>query len=151
MQKIKDIAVVGAGLGGLTSAIALRQGFNVTVYEQSSSLAEIGAGVQLSPNAMKVLRAKGQRVSVDFSHTFFGWAAAAICSHRLQVRRMEMSNEIGSRVRYGRRFGGHRFGSSTFQPRDQEIQVTDHGLRMAVDTDSFVILLRSAPPADRFP
>ena len=38
MREIKDIAIVGAGLGGLTSAIALRrQGFNATVYEQSSS------------------------------------------------------------------------------------------------------------------
>jgi salicylate hydroxylase len=58
MREIKDFAVIGAALGGLTSASALQQrGFNVTVYEQSSSLAEIGAGVQLSPNAMKVLRA----------------------------------------------------------------------------------------------
>src|SRR5229473_1013394 len=32
----------------------------------------------------------------------------------------------------------------------REFRVTDHGLRMAVDTDSFVILFRSAPPADRF-
>jgi salicylate hydroxylase len=52
--------VVGAGLGGLTAAIALRQrGFDVTVYEQAQALGEIGAGIQLSPNATRVLIALG--------------------------------------------------------------------------------------------
>jgi salicylate hydroxylase len=56
MTEIRQVAVVGAGLGGLTAAIALRQrGFDVTVYEQSDRLGEIGAGIQLSPNAMRVL------------------------------------------------------------------------------------------------
>lgn len=54
------VAVVGAGLGGLTAALALLQrGYDVTVYEQAPELGEIGAGVQLSPNAMKVMRALG--------------------------------------------------------------------------------------------
>ncbi len=52
--------MIGAGLGGLTAAAALLQrGFDVTVYEQAGELGEIGAGVQLSPNAMKVMRALG--------------------------------------------------------------------------------------------
>src|SRR5690242_19054753 len=60
MGKVQNVAVVGAGLGGLNAAIALRQrGFHVTVYEQSDVLGEIGAGVQLSPNAMRVLMALG--------------------------------------------------------------------------------------------
>jgi salicylate hydroxylase len=46
MSEVKRVAVVGAGLGGLTAAIALRQrGFDATVYEQSPALGEIGAGV----------------------------------------------------------------------------------------------------------
>ncbi len=54
------VAVVGAGLGGLTAAAALhRRGIEVTVLEQAPQLGEIGAGVQLAPNAMKVLRALG--------------------------------------------------------------------------------------------
>ena len=54
------IAIVGAGLGGLTAANALlARGFDVTLYEQSNELKEVGAGVQLSPNAMKALMAMG--------------------------------------------------------------------------------------------
>ena len=52
------IAVVGAGIGGLTAALALnKRGFAVTVYEQTATLGEIGAGLHLSPNGMKVMRA----------------------------------------------------------------------------------------------
>ncbi len=54
------IAIVGAGLGGLAAANALlAKGFDVRLYEQSHELKEVGAGVQLSPNAMKVLMALG--------------------------------------------------------------------------------------------
>ena len=50
------IAVVGAGLGGLTAALAmLRRGYEVTVYEQASALTEVGAGLQLSANGTCVL------------------------------------------------------------------------------------------------
>ena len=52
------IAIAGAGIAGLTSAIALAQrGFQVQVFEQAPQLEEIGAGIQLSPNAMTVLGA----------------------------------------------------------------------------------------------
>ncbi len=44
------VAIVGGGMGGLTAAIALlRKGFDVTVYEQSEALTEIGAGIQITP------------------------------------------------------------------------------------------------------
>lgn len=53
---VKNIAVVGAGIGGLCCALALnKQGFSVTVYEQAATISEVGAGLQLSPNAMHVL------------------------------------------------------------------------------------------------
>lgn len=55
-RPIHEIAVAGAGLGGLTAALALlRQGFDVTVYEQAPELSEVGAGLQLSANATRVL------------------------------------------------------------------------------------------------
>ncbi len=54
------IAIIGAGLGGLTAAIALdRVGFDVQVYERSRQLGEIGAGIQISPNASRILHDLG--------------------------------------------------------------------------------------------
>ncbi len=68
------IAVIGGGIGGLTAAIALRQrGFDVSVYESSPELREIGAGVSLGPNAMKALRSLGledQVAAVGFSSEY---------------------------------------------------------------------------------
>lgn len=58
MSRVRRIAVVGAGLGGLAAAIALRrQGFDVRVYEQAPELAEFGAGINISPNSVKVFQA----------------------------------------------------------------------------------------------
>jgi salicylate hydroxylase len=54
------VAIIGGGIGGLTAANALsRAGVTVAVYEAAAELREIGAGVALHPNAMKVLRALG--------------------------------------------------------------------------------------------
>jgi salicylate hydroxylase len=52
----RSVIIAGAGIGGLTAALALaRNGFRVTVLEQVERLAEIGAGIQLSPNASRLL------------------------------------------------------------------------------------------------
>ena len=60
MNRRNRIAVVGAGLGGLTCAGFLqRDGFAVTVYEQAPAFSRIGAGIILSANVMKVLRRLG--------------------------------------------------------------------------------------------
>jgi salicylate hydroxylase/6-hydroxynicotinate 3-monooxygenase len=53
-------AIVGAGMGGLTAAATLRRsGYDVRVYEQATRFARIGAGIQMLPNSMKVLRGIG--------------------------------------------------------------------------------------------
>src|SRR3954470_10372803 len=60
MIRKPKIAVIGAGICGLTAAVALHQrNIDVEVYEQSPQIAEIGAGVSLSPNAVKAFRALG--------------------------------------------------------------------------------------------
>lgn len=57
---MSKVVVVGGGIGGLTAAHALaRRGFDVEVFEAAPELKEIGAGVALGPNAMKVLRSLG--------------------------------------------------------------------------------------------
>jgi salicylate hydroxylase len=52
----RTIFIAGAGIGGLTAALALaRQGFRIVVLEKAERLEEAGAGLQLSPNASRVL------------------------------------------------------------------------------------------------
>jgi 6-hydroxynicotinate 3-monooxygenase len=60
MSRKPTVAVIGAGMGGLASAaVLLRKGFDVRVYEQARQFTRLGAGIQMSPNAMKVLRGLG--------------------------------------------------------------------------------------------
>lgn len=50
------IAIVGAGIGGLAAGIALhRAGYSVEIFEQAAAIGEVGAGLSLTPNAMKAL------------------------------------------------------------------------------------------------
>jgi 6-hydroxynicotinate 3-monooxygenase len=59
-KKNLSIAVVGAGMGGLTVAATLRHfGMDVQIYEQAPRFARIGAGIQMMPNSMRVLRQIG--------------------------------------------------------------------------------------------
>lgn len=62
MASERHVIVAGAGIAGLTAALALsRKGLRVTVLEQAERLEETGAGLQLSPNALNVLFALGLR------------------------------------------------------------------------------------------
>lgn len=56
MAASRTIIVAGAGIGGLTASLALAaQGFRVVVLERAERLEEAGAGLQLSPNASRIL------------------------------------------------------------------------------------------------
>jgi len=60
------VAVIGGGIGGLSAALALlREGFDVQVYEQASRFGEIGAGIQISPNASRLLYRYGLAAAMD--------------------------------------------------------------------------------------
>jgi salicylate hydroxylase len=54
------VVVVGGGIGGAAAANALlRRGIEVRVYEQASALTEVGAGVGMAPNGIRMLRRLG--------------------------------------------------------------------------------------------
>src|SRR5260370_36162781 len=60
MTRAPRIAIVGGGVGGLAAALALeRRGAEIVICEQSPALNEIGAGLNLSPNALVALRVLG--------------------------------------------------------------------------------------------
>src|SRR5580704_100784 len=60
------ILIAGAGIGGLTAALALlRNGHQVQLYEQATELREVGAGVQLSANGTRVLIELGLRPAMQ--------------------------------------------------------------------------------------
>lgn len=60
------IAVIGGGIGGLSAALGLlKAGFDVRVYEQAPLFGEIGAGIQISPNASRLLRRLGLGTALE--------------------------------------------------------------------------------------
>lgn len=80
-----SIAIVGAGLGGLTAASTLRMaGLDVHVYEQAGRFTRLGAGIQMMPNSMKVLRRIGIEERVrgtsfePYSHLNRQWDTGAV-------------------------------------------------------------------------
>ena len=69
------IAIIGAGMGGMAAAGTLRQaGIEVEIYEQAHQFGRVGAGIQMLPNSMKVLRGIGveamlrERAFAPYSH-----------------------------------------------------------------------------------
>jgi salicylate hydroxylase len=60
VTRSRSVIIAGAGIGGLTAALALaRAGYRAVVLEQAERLEEAGAGIQLSPNATRVLTGLG--------------------------------------------------------------------------------------------
>ncbi|MBU2956703.1 FAD-dependent monooxygenase [Paracoccus sp. 1_MG-2023] len=81
----RRVAVIGAGIGGLVAAIALaRRGASVTVHERAPALTEVGAGIQLSANAVRVLDALG--------------LGPALRSVALRNRAVQLNDAAGRRV-----------------------------------------------------
>ena len=74
----KQVLIAGGGIGGLAAALAVsRAGWDVRLLERASTFSEIGAGLQLGPNVVKVLQAWGLADALE---------AIAARPERLQVR-----------------------------------------------------------------
>jgi 6-hydroxynicotinate 3-monooxygenase len=79
-----SVAVIGAGMGGLAAAAALRRAvIAVTIYEQAHRFARVGAGIQIGCNAMNVLRGFGLEAALrDWVYGYKAWTAP-LAEHRL--------------------------------------------------------------------
>ena len=89
---ISRVIVAGAGLGGLTLALALgRAGIDAVVIEQAEAFGEVGAGVQLSPNAARALFSLG--LEAEVRAIGFAPEAAEVRDHR--TGRLLLRNTLG--------------------------------------------------------
>ena len=100
MRRTTRIAVVGAGLGGLTVAGLLqRAGFTVKVYEQAPAFSRIGAGIHLSSNVMLVMR----RLGIERALSDIGLHPDAFVSRQWDTGEIlfELPLDAASEARYG--------------------------------------------------
>lgn len=103
MARRLRIAVIGAGIGGLAAACALRQrGLEAHVYERAAELGEVGAGLQLGPNAVKVLGALGIAQALD-AHAFEPTNIVSVSWDRAELRFREPLKAVATQ-KYGARY-----------------------------------------------
>jgi salicylate hydroxylase len=147
------IGIIGAGIGGLTAAVALRQaGFAVDVYEQAPELTEVGGGINLGPNAVRVLQRLGLGPALDrdgvrplFTHqrrwqdgrTLQRAMLNPLCEQlygapHLTIHRRDLLAAIASGFPLERVHLGHRLAG--FAERGDGVEAWfDNGARCAVD------------------
>jgi salicylate hydroxylase len=95
-----SVAVCGAGIGGVAASLALRQrGADVTIYERSPRLEEVGAGLQIGPNGMAVLDALG--LGPDIRTVGTRPEAIELVDHRRGARLMHVPLGDAAERRWG--------------------------------------------------
>jgi salicylate hydroxylase/6-hydroxynicotinate 3-monooxygenase len=130
-----SIAIVGAGIGGLAVAATFRQiGIDACVHEQAARFARIGAGIQMMPNSMKVLRRIGveeklrRTAFMPYSHLNREWdtgeikrelpmpeelfGAPYLCMHRADLHEALASAVPEETIHLGRKLVGLEQGAS---------------------------------------
>jgi 2-polyprenyl-6-methoxyphenol hydroxylase-like FAD-dependent oxidoreductase len=101
MTEVRGIAIVGGGLGGLAAANALAMfGFETEVFEQSPAVGEIGAGISISSQAVKALRAIGVGEKL---------AAVGNASEGIQTRNMQTGEPLEFRPSPALRYGAPHY------------------------------------------
>jgi 6-hydroxynicotinate 3-monooxygenase len=94
------VAIIGAGIAGLTAAATLRKiGVAAVIYEQARAFARIGAGIQMNPNAMKVLRGLGLESRIRGA----GFAPEVGCNRVWDTGEITYLHPMGEAIE--RRFG----------------------------------------------
>jgi len=99
-MSIRHILISGAGIGGLTAALCLvERGYDVTVLEQAAELKPLGAGLQLSANATRVLDQLGLTAALDEVTIRSGGKVVRLWSTGQQWQLFDLGGE--SLARYG--------------------------------------------------
>jgi 6-hydroxynicotinate 3-monooxygenase len=145
MRRTTRIAVIGAGLGGMTVAGLLqRSGFAVKVYEQAQAFSRIGAGIHLSSNVMLVMR----RLGIEKALSDIGLHPDAFVSRQWNTGEVlfELPFDPASEAHYGAAYiNVHRgdlhavlesaldHGTVTFGKRLRDIEDTGHAIRLAFE------------------
>lgn len=91
----KSIAVIGGGIGGASAALnLLRAGFDVHIYEQARAMREVGAGIQISPNASRIV----QHLGLGEKLAKFGVRPLAFHQRRWEDGRTLLRTPLGDAV-----------------------------------------------------
>jgi salicylate hydroxylase len=148
-----SIAVIGGGIGGLGAALSLhRAGFDVNVYEQAPELTEVGGGINMGPNAARILYRLGLGAALDrdavrpLSAHVRRWADGStlqkaplnpLCDElygapHLTVHRADLQRIIAAGLPSGRIHLGHRLVG--LEDRGDVVEAFfDNGGRIAAD------------------
>jgi salicylate hydroxylase len=95
MGRRGSVAIIGGGIGGLTAALSLlRAGFDVQVYEQANALSEVGAGINIGPNASRILHRLG--IADELERT--GVRPVTFDQRRWQDGRFLLRSPLGEQV-----------------------------------------------------
>lgn len=147
----KKVAVIGAGIGGLAVARALAlRGAQVTVLEQAPEIREVGAGLQISPNGMAVLRGLGLSDALRATGAVAAQAVSLRNACGTEVLRLDLARHAAGLEYYcvhradligvlaeGARAAGARLRLlhkvDRIQPGDMPEVVTGNGARVRAD------------------
>ena len=171
LSRMPDIAIIGGGIGGLSTAIALsQQGFDVELFEQAPVLLDLGAAIALWPNAMRALQHleiadkvldaagvitqihwlahNGQRInSIQLPQS----ETPAVALHRADLQRILLNSLPSPLVHLGHSFVDAKESSnSTTVAFDNQPSISCRYVIGADGVHSDVRLLVTEKPVDRF-
>jgi 2-polyprenyl-6-methoxyphenol hydroxylase-like FAD-dependent oxidoreductase len=129
---VKKGIIIGAGIGGLSAALALlKKGIDVRIYEQASEMNEVGAGIWIAPNGLKVLEELGisdeviasgkalTRVSIidckerpisviETGQLMLKYKFTTIAIHRARLQKILASHIPANMIHFGKKFASYR-------------------------------------------